>query len=204
MNEPAITSLIPKTIPRVAAELAEEISKNTRYVEMVPRESKQDVRAHEEICVVRHWLGHSMAHAGIDYTNVAEPAYRYDTILLLPEDPKRSSKNLRRQFEEAMPGPIAVIITDSFRHHWRIVSFRVAIVIALPFAVIDRRGGKDCYGRTLESTEIAFADGIAAAAVVMREGVERSTVVIVCGIDWDDTDNKAVDVLRSRDKDLFR
>lgn len=188
-----------------ARDLAEKTAKDARLIELVLQESHEIVRARRDVCIAEHRLGHVMANAGIDHSNLAAPEEGDDQVLLLPEDPDRSARDLRRRFEAVAPGPIGVVVTDSFGRPWRIGTTGVAIGIAGPAALIDRRGQTDLFGRTLESTEIALADSIAAAAVlVMGEAAEGAPVVVMRGLEWDDTDHRAADILRPRDKDMFR
>ena len=72
-------------------------------------------------------------------------------------------------------------------------------------ALIDRRGDTDRHGRTLQITQTAFADAVAAgAAVVMGEGDEGMPVVIASGFmpAAPETDCRAL--VRSIDTDLFQ
>lgn len=188
-----------------AAGLAEKTGKDARLLEVILRDTTQVLRAQREVCIVEHRLGHIMANAGVDHSNVTAPEQGDDTVLLLPEDPDASARALRMRFEADGQGPIGVVITDSFGRPWRLGTTGVAIGIAGPAALIDRRGEKDMFGRTLEATEIGFADGIAAAAVLaMGEAAERTPVVVIRGLTWADTSQGARDVLRPRDKDMFR
>ncbi len=188
-----------------ARDLAEKTAKDPRLLEVVLQESTEVLRARRDVCIVEHRLGHIMANAGIDHSNLAAPAEGDDQILLLPEDPDRSARDLRQRFEAEGAAQIGVIVSDSFGRPWRIGSTGVAIGIAGPAAVIDRRGETDLFGRRLDSTEIAFADAVAAAAVlVMGEAAEGSPVVVIRGIDWADSGQRAADVLRPRKMDMFR
>jgi coenzyme F420-0:L-glutamate ligase/coenzyme F420-1:gamma-L-glutamate ligase len=157
------------------------------------------------VCIVEHRLGHVMANGGIDQSNVCTPAEGRQVALLLPEDPDRSAARLRQRLEAGGSAPVGVVISDSFGRPWRLGSVGVAIGIAGPAALVDRRGDRDLFGRTLEVTEIGLADAIAAAAVLaMGEADEGSPVAILRGLPWADTGQRAADVLRPRDRDLFR
>lgn len=197
-----LSSVTPST---EAEELAAKTGKDPRLLDLILRESNEVVRAQREVCIVEHRLGHVMANGGIDHSNLTSPERGDDIVLLLPEDADASARALRQQFEASVQPPIGVIISDSFGRPWRLGTTGVAIGIDGPAAVIDRRGEKDLFGRTLESTEIGFADSIAAAAVLaMGEGAEGLPVVVVRGLDWMVTSQTSRDVLRPRDKDMFR
>jgi len=185
--------------------LAEQTGKDARLLELILRDTKTVLRARPGVCIVEHRLGHIMANAGVDHSNVVGPEKGDDTVLLLPKDPDASARALREVFEADGQGPIGVIISDSFGRPWRLGTTGVAIGVAGPAALINRSGEKDMFGRTLEATEIGFADGIAAAAVLaMGEAAESTPVTLVRGLTWTDTAQEARHVLRPSDKDMFR
>src|SRR5271169_160801 len=53
-----------------ARELAEQIGKDPRYVEVVLSESDEVVRHRRNVAIVAHRLGFVMANAGIDQSNI--------------------------------------------------------------------------------------------------------------------------------------
>lgn len=188
-----------------ARDLEIKTGKDPRLLEVILRESVSILRSKRDVCIAEHRLGLIMANAGIDHSNVSAPGQGDDLVLLLPDDPDASALALRRRFEAAGVAPIGVIVSDSFGRPWRLGTTGIAIGAAGPASVIDRRGEVDMFGRTLESTEIGFADGVAAAAVLaMGEAAEATPVAVVRGLTWTDSEQKASDVLRPRDKDLFR
>src|SRR6201987_2001459 len=79
-----------------AIELAGEVQKDPRLVELILSESVRIVRARPGVLIVEHRLGFVMANAGIDQSNVAslDDAPR---ALLLPGDPDGSAAILRRR-----------------------------------------------------------------------------------------------------------
>jgi len=79
-----------------ALELAQTVQKDPRLVELVLRESRRIVRAAKDVLIVEHRLGLIMANAGIDQSNVADPASG-EFALLLPEDPDASAAGLRER-----------------------------------------------------------------------------------------------------------
>ena len=103
-----------------------------------------------------------------------------NTVLLLPLDCDASARVLRAAFA---PLEIGVIVSDSFGRPWREGVVNVALGVAGIVALIDRRGGVDRHGRTLQVTQIALADAIAAAAgIVMGETTEGTPVVWIRGL----------------------
>lgn len=185
-----------------ALELAATVGKDARYVEAVLSESRTVLRAVPNILIVEHRLGHIMANAGIDQSNVEGGD---DAILLLPIDPDRSAGELRKRLSPNGDPHIGVLISDSFGRPWRIGTVCVAIGVSGPPAVIDRRGDKDMFGRKLVATEIALADTLAAAAgLAMGETDEQIPAALLRGFSWAPSAQRAIDGLRPSQGDLFR
>ncbi|WP_288023745.1 coenzyme F420-0:L-glutamate ligase, partial [Thauera sp.] len=100
---------------------------------------------------------------------------------------------------------VGVIVSVSFGRPWRNGVVNVALGSAGIPALIDRRGDTDRHGRTLQITQTAFADAVAAgAAVVMGEGDEGMPVVVASGFmpAAPETDSRAL--VRPIDTDLFQ
>lgn len=186
-----------------ALELAAQTRKDARLVEVVLSESQEVMRAVPNVLIVRHRLGHVMANAGVDRSNV--PGAAHDQVLLLPRDPDASADRLRSELMARWQVPVAVLISDSFGRAWRNGVVNVAIGAAGLPSIIDRRGEYDREGRALEMTEVGLADAVAAgAALVMGEASEGTPVVIARGLQWTATERNAAALLRSKDQDLFR
>jgi coenzyme F420-0:L-glutamate ligase/coenzyme F420-1:gamma-L-glutamate ligase len=186
-----------------ALELAAQTRKDARLVEVVLSESQEVIRAVPNVLIVRHRLGHVMANAGVDRSNV--PGAAQDRVLLLPQDPDASADRLRSELMARWQVPIAVLISDSFGRAWRNGVVNVAIGVAGLPSIIDRRGEYDREGRVLEMTEVGLADAVAAgAALVMGEASEGTPVVLARGLQWTATERNAAALLRSKDQDLFR
>lgn len=185
-----------------AIELARKVRKEPAYVEAVLSESRSVLRAMPEVLITEHRLGHIMANSGIDQSNIEDGDH---SVLLLPEDPDRSARELRDRLCPDPSQKLGVIISDSFGRPWRIGTTGVAIGICGVPAVIDRRGDTDLFGRTLQATEIGFADSVAAAAVLaMGETDEGIPAALVRGLDWSESTQGAADGLREASKDMFR
>ena len=73
-------------------------------------------------------------------------------------------------------------------------------------SLIDLKGDPDIYGNILQSTEIAIADELAAAAgLLMGQGSEKQPVVIIKGFDKKNySTNDAFDLVVDEDEDLYR
>ncbi len=188
-----------------ARELALRTNKDARLVELVLRESTKVLRERLNVLIVEHQLGHVMANAGIDRSNVDAAPDDDDIALLLPADPDASAAQVRAELQASVGVNLGVIISDSFGRAWRLGTVGVAIGVAGPPALLDRRGAPDLFGRSLQITEIGYADAVAAAAVLlMGEADEGSPVVVARGLEWTETDQTSRNLLRPREQDLFR
>jgi coenzyme F420-0:L-glutamate ligase/coenzyme F420-1:gamma-L-glutamate ligase len=187
-----------------AQELAALCGKDPRLVEIVLRESAEVVRCAPRVLIVRHRLGYVMANAGVDQSNIPDSQSR---VLLLPVDPDASAAALREALSHALGAAPAVVITDTFGRPWRQGVCGTAIGASGIVALLDRRGEKDRFGRELQVTQVAVADGIAAAAtLLMGEGAEGHPVVLARGLPraWKRDTARAADLLRPLTEDLFR
>lgn len=204
-----------------AFELAERTDKDPRLVELILGESNGVVRVGRNVVIVEHKLGLVLANAGIDRSNVTGPELAEaddpeadnasstgdgdDTVLLLPKDPDASAARLRDRLRQEFGANCAVMITDSIGRPWRLGTTGTAIGCAGIDALVDLRGRPDLFGRRLQVSEVAVADSLAAAAVlVMGEGDEGVPLVLVRGFPAGDSTQTASAVLRPRDEDLFR
>jgi coenzyme F420-0:L-glutamate ligase/coenzyme F420-1:gamma-L-glutamate ligase len=185
-----------------ARELAGELGKDPRLVELILAESRRAVRA-ERVLIVETRGGLVCANAGIDSSNVPGD----DEVLLLPADPDDSARRLRAEIATASGRRVAVIVSDSFGRPWRIGQADVAIGCAGIDPLDDRRGTLDREGRELLATEVAVADQLAAAADLCRDKASGIPVAIVRGLAAHVTaaDGPGAAALqRDRAHDLFR
>ena len=185
-----------------AIEVAADVGKDPRLVELILSEAVRIVRRRPGVLIVEHRLGFVMANAGIDQSNVggAVPA-----ALLLPRDPDGSAAALRAGLRTRLAADMAVVINDSFGRAWRRGTTGVALGAAGVPSVLDLRGRPDLFGRRLESSVLGFADEIAAAAsLVMGQADEGCPAVLVRGLTWTGEAQDARALLRTSEEDLFR
>src|SRR6202022_4815689 len=72
-------------------------------------------------------------------------------------------------------------------------------------APLGMRGHPDMHGRPLESTDVAVADELAAAAsLVMGQANEGTPIVLARGVPYARRNGLARDLLRPKELDLFR
>jgi coenzyme F420-0:L-glutamate ligase / coenzyme F420-1:gamma-L-glutamate ligase len=189
-----------------ACQLAQEVEKDPRFVELVLRESREVLRTRPGTLIVEHRLGFVCANAGIDHSNVRGPdGQPEDWVLLLPVDADVSAERLRRQLSPNPEARIGVLIIDSHGRAWRNGIVGTSIGLAGMPGVVDMRGKPDLFGFRLRITQIAAADELAAAAsLVMGQANEGCPVVHVRGFPYPLRDGNLGEILRPKDQDLFR
>lgn len=187
--------------PRARA-LAESTGKDPRLVELILQESQQIVRTRGDLIITEHRLGLVLANSGIDRSNLDGDD---DTVLLLPVDPDASARSLRESLQKASGVDLGVLVTDSVGRAWRLGTIGLAIGTAGVAPFENLRGRQDRSGRALQVSEIAPADSLAAAAVlVMGEAAESTPAVLIRGFRGGGANVGAAAALRPRDEDLFR
>jgi len=185
-----------------ARQLAAQIGKDPRLVQVIVDEAAELVRAERGrlICRTRH--GIVCANAGVDLSNA--PAGH---AVLLPADPDASARRLRAALRERLGVAPAVLITDSFGRAWRHGQTETAIGCAGLAPLDDWRGRTDSHGRPLAATLIAIADEAAAAADLVRTKDSREPAVRIRGLGAHVTREDgpgAAALVRAAEEDLFR
>lgn len=185
-----------------AHELAAEVDKDPRVIELILAESRQVIRKKPGVIIVEHRLGYVLANAGIDRSNVQSDK---DWVLLLPIDPDGSAERIRQSLQNHFKIEIGVIIADSVGRAWRLGTTGMALGSAGVVALDNLRGQPDLFGRELEVSEHAVGDAVAAAAeLLMGEAAEAAPAVIVRGLRAGHSEQSAAELLRPVDEDLFR
>jgi coenzyme F420-0:L-glutamate ligase/coenzyme F420-1:gamma-L-glutamate ligase len=172
-------------------------------VELILRESRTVIRVSSGVIITEHNTGVILANAGIDRSNLEGSD---DAALLLPEDPDASAARLRDQLQQEFGVRLGILVTDSIGRPWRLGTVGTAIGCAGVLALNDLRGQADLFGRQLQVSEVAVADSLAAAAVLlMGEAAEGTPLVLIRGgADTTDRGQTARTALRPADEDLFR
>ncbi|GAP62973.1 coenzyme F420-0:L-glutamate ligase / coenzyme F420-1:gamma-L-glutamate ligase [Ardenticatena maritima] len=186
--------------------LARETGKDPRFLELVLRESREIVRTRPGLVIAEHRHGWICANAAIDRSNVQQGDDGDDYVLLLPKDPDASARMIRQRLQEATGATIAVIINDTHGRPFRIGAMGVAIGVAGLAPVSDLRGEKDLFGYTMQTSEIATADELAAAASLLQgQTAQGRPVVLIRGAHYQpDEQATARQLVRPRELDLFR
>jgi coenzyme F420-0:L-glutamate ligase/coenzyme F420-1:gamma-L-glutamate ligase len=183
-----------------AERLAVETGKDPRLVELILRESNGVVRQRGPVLITETRHGFVCANSGIDASNVGPEGL----VCLLPEDPDHSALVIRDSIRRATGADVAVIISDTFGRPWREGHTNVAVGLAgmAPFA--DYVGQIDPHGYELRVSTLAVADELAGAAELVMGKLDRVPVAIVRGYSYPRGDGSARQLVRDREKDLFR
>jgi len=192
------------TPSRRAREVAAEVNKDPRLVEVILAESVRIVRQAPNVLIVEHRSGCIVANAGVDQSNVA-PTTGEEPVLLLPIDSDATAESLCATLAAHFGRRLGVVINDSFGRPWRRGTVGVALGAAGIPALRNLRGQPDLNGRPLQVTETGFADEVAAAAsLLMGQADEGHPVVLVSGFALTDAPIVAHALIRPASEDLFR
>jgi coenzyme F420-0:L-glutamate ligase / coenzyme F420-1:gamma-L-glutamate ligase len=187
-----------------ARQIAIEVDKDPRLVEVILSESVRIVRKAPNVLIVEHRSGCIMANAGVDQSNVA-PAAGQEPVLLLPMDSDATAEALCAALAARFSKRLGVIVSDSFGRPWRRGTVGIALGAAGIPSLRNLRGKPDLSGRPLQVTETGFADEVAAAAsLLMGQADEGHPVVLVAGLAAAEASIPARALIRPAAEDLFR
>ena len=186
-----------------ATDLAKTLNRDPAFIQIIQNESKKIISTDKNVIIVEHKLGFININAGIDRSNILQ---KDDVVLLLPENPSKSAKDLQSAISANFQRDIALIVTDSMTRPFRSGVTNFALASANIPSLIDLKGDSDIYGNILQSTEIAIADELAAAAgLLMGQGSEKQPVVIIKGFDKKNySTNDAFNLVVDENEDLYR
>ena len=195
-----ISSLSPS---KEAKTLSKQIDKDPKFIQAILNESKKVVRYRMGVLIVEHKLGFIHANAGIDRSNIDQ---EQDIVLLLPEDPDESAKEISQSLSQFFKKNVSVIITDTMGRPFRngIVGFTIGSHNIE--CILDERGQKDLYENKLKVTQIGIADELAAAAsLLMGQAAQKKPVVIIKGYKFKQNNlSDSQSLIRGEEEDLFR
>ena len=181
-----------------AAKLAKKLGKDPRFIQAVLDESEEIVIDHPFL-LTKAKFGNICVNAGIDSSNVKK-----GFILLPPEDPDRSAREIRKGIKRITGKDIGVVITDSNGRCFRKGVVGFAIGVSGIRVMEDWRRRKDIYGKELEITVECLADEIAGFAnLIMGEGDSGIPAVVFRGLDIRGN-GRASEIYRSYEEDVIR
>ena len=185
-----------------AINLASKLNRNPGFIQAVINESNKILSTKKNVIIVEHKLGFINVNAGIDLSNV--PSKKL--ALLLPEDPRKSAKDIQNYLSEKLNKKISIIITDSITRPYRSGVINIALASYNIQSLEDLKGQKDIYGKKLKGTEVAVADQIASAAgLLMGQGDEKQPIIVVKGLNKNTYQtNNAFNLIVKENEDLYR
>jgi coenzyme F420-0:L-glutamate ligase / coenzyme F420-1:gamma-L-glutamate ligase len=204
--EGRMVNLTEITASDKAKQIADQSHKDSRFVELILRESRSVLRVRPGTIIVEHRCGFVCANAGIDHSNVSgEWGRAEDWVLLLPEDPDQTAQKIRWELQKISGVGLGVMIIDSHGRAWRLGTVGMAIGLAGLPGLVDLRGEKDLFGYQLRIPQVAAADELAAAAsLVMGEAAEGTPLAHVRGFSYRLREGSLAELIRPQDQDLFR
>ena len=166
--------------------------------EVLKNESTEILRKRGETVIARTKHGFICANAGIDKSNI-DKGY----ALLLPEDPDKTARALRRKINAEYGVNVAVIISDTFGRAWRKGQTNVAIGCSGIEPLSSYIGTTDSFGNDLMATEIAIIDELAAASELVMNKVDEVPVAIIRGYSYNFSEKGVNEIIRDADEDFF-
>lgn len=186
-------------ISEQAREIAERNKFNPIHVELALRESASVIK-NDGVLITETHAGLICNFSGVDKSNAPEEEY-----VLLPENPDKSAELIRQGLERETSVELAVVISDTQGRPWRKGLVNVAIGCAGINAFKHNKGKNDLYGRVLKRSTVCQIDELASfVEPLMGQAGERVPVVIVRGYEFSDGDEKAIDINRTKESDMFR
>ncbi len=166
--------------------------------EVIKNESLQIIRKRGETVIAKTKHGFICANAGIDKSNIEE-----GSALLLPEDPDKTSRDIRKKIEHKTGKKISVIICDTFGRAWRKGQTNVAIGSSGIEPLESYIGEKDTFNNELFATEIAIVDELAGAAELVMKKSDNIPIVIIKGVKYNISDLGVDELIRDAQEDFF-
>lgn len=187
-----------------ALSIAEKTGKKPELVEAIILQSNEIIAEGPDFIISETKHGFVCANAGIDESNVEN-----GIATPIPDNPDKSAEIIRKKIGEETGKEVVVIISDTQGRAFREGAIGTAVGISGMDPLWNRKGEKDLYGRKLQTTDIAVADELAAAAsIIMGQADEGIPVVIIRGVNYVSKlkNNNATyrDLIRPKKYDVFR
>ena len=183
-----------------ARSVGQSYSKDPRHVELILREARRIVRMDRGVIIAETRHGFICANAGVDLSNVPGE----QVACLLPVDPDASAARLRQGLLERTGVGLGVIVSDTFGRPWREGAANIAIGVAGLEPLLTYVGQRDPYGYELQTTVIAVADELAAAAELVMGKLRQVPAAVVRGYEFRPAEGSARALVRPPGLDLFR
>ena len=159
---------------KIVSKVEDRLIKNDHesIEKLIQQESIEILRKRGETVIARTKHGFICANAGIDKSNIEK-----GSVLLLPEDPDKTCRDIRKKIEHLINKKISIIISDTFGRAWRKGQTNVAI----------------------GSSGIELAG---AAELVMKKS-DNIPVAIIRGVNYKYSDLGVKELIRKEDEDFF-
>ena len=181
-----------------AIEIAGKVGHAPERVEFALREAVEVLRE-EPVLITKTKHGIITDFSGVDESNAPQ-----NTLIALPDDSDESATRINDSLYKSLGFNIPVIITDTQGRPWRRGAVNLAIGVAGMSPFIHNMGREDLYGHELRGSLVCLADQVAGSAeLVMGQADEGVPVVIVRGIDLEQEDGSASQIIRSDSENLF-
>ena len=165
---------------------------------LIQQEYLEIIRKKVDTVIARTKHGFICANAGIDKSNIEK-----GSVLLLPEDPDKTSRDIRNKIKHETNKKISIIISDTFGRAWRKGQVNFAIGSSGINPVTSYIGKTDTFENELNATEIAVIDEIASAAELVMEKTINVPIAIVRGVKYEDSKKNASELIREDEEDFF-
>ena len=166
--------------------------------ELIEKESLEILRKRGDTIIARTKHGFICANAGIDKSNIKK-----GSVLLLPEDPDKTCRDIQKKIEYNTNKKVSVIISDTFGRAWRKGQTNVAIGSSGIEPLESYIGEKDAFDNELFATEIAIIDELAGAAELVMKKSDNIPVAIIRGVDYKSSDLGVGELIRKEEEDFF-
>ena len=143
-SEGACAYLDEITPSEEAIELAKTVNKDPRKVEVILSQSNRIVRAmkrpdqEEGVLIAEHKNGYICANAAVDESNADHPGQ----LILLPEDPDKSARELCLVLEKHFGCALGVVISDTFGRPWSVTAPAFADELAAASGLLMEKSAK--------------------------------------------------------------
>ena len=187
-------------IPSILAiGIASEYNKDPKLVEVILSESNRIVRMENEIIITETKNGFICANSGVDESNAGD-----GNAIMLPVDSDKSAEKIKQEILKKTGKNIVVLITDTFGRPFRMGQANCAIGVSGIDSILDYKGKKDSFGKTLRVTEIAIADELCSAAELVMGKTLNSPVAIVRNFKFQRSNGTVNSLKRPENEDFFR
>jgi coenzyme F420-0:L-glutamate ligase/coenzyme F420-1:gamma-L-glutamate ligase len=184
---------------KVLSKAEGRVEETEDVLEVILREARAVRRHRGDLVIAETEHGFVCASAGVDRSNTPGEGW----VVLLPHDPDASAAGIRAAVAERFGIAPAVVVSDSFGRAWRQGTTDVAIGVSGMSPLLDLRGTDDARGRTLDSTIIAVADELAAAAELVMGKAKGIPAVLIRGYRVPEGEGTARELVIPPERDLF-